>query len=82
MLIAVQTAQVSAADELEAFRLQYLGSKNQIKPLMGEIRNVSNDRKKEYGQAVNDDIVTELSDYGVDGAWHSSRWISLQYDRA
>ncbi|MCF8247550.1 MAG: phenylalanine--tRNA ligase subunit alpha [Saprospiraceae bacterium] len=40
--------------ELEQFRIQYLGSKNVIKPLMGEIRNVPNEQKKEYGQLVNE----------------------------
>lgn len=41
-------------DELEQFRIKYLGSKNIIKPLFGEIRNVANDQKKAYGQAVNE----------------------------
>ena len=38
---------------LEQFRIQYLGSKNVIKPLFGEIRNVPNEEKKAYGQLVN-----------------------------
>lgn len=41
-------------DGLEAFRIQYVGSKNEIKALFGEIRNVTNDRKKEFGQLLND----------------------------
>lgn len=40
-------------DELEAFRIKYLGAKNVIKPLMGEIRNVPNERKKDFGQLIN-----------------------------
>lgn len=41
-------------EQLEAFRIQYVGSKNEIKALFGEIKNVSNDRKKEFGQLLND----------------------------
>lgn len=44
---------VSNLEELEAFRIAFLGSKNTIKPLFGEIRNVENERKKEYGQLMN-----------------------------
>jgi phenylalanyl-tRNA synthetase alpha chain len=35
------------------FRLRYLGSKNIIKPLMGAIRTIPNEQKREYGQLVN-----------------------------
>ncbi len=41
------------AEQLEKFRIQFLGSKNELKGLFGEIKNVANDRKKEFGQAVN-----------------------------
>lgn len=41
-------------DQVEAFRVRFLGSKNEIKSLFGEIRNVANERKKEFGQRVND----------------------------
>ncbi len=43
----------SDKESLETFRIRYLGSKNILKPLMGEIRNVENDRKKEYGLLIN-----------------------------
>lgn len=42
------------ADQLEQFRITYLGSKNVIKALFGEIKNVENERKKEFGQVLND----------------------------
>jgi len=45
--------EISNAEELEKFRIQFLGSKNELKALFGEIKNVANDRKKEFGQAVN-----------------------------
>ena len=50
---AIESASPQTAEELEQFRIQYLGSKNTIKPLFGEIKNVPNERKKEYGQLVN-----------------------------
>ena len=38
----------------EVFRIKYLGSKGLIKSIMGEIKNVPNDKKKEFGQLLND----------------------------
>jgi len=49
----IKTALVADSDALEQFRIKYLGSKNIIKPIFGEIRNVPNERKKEFGQLVN-----------------------------
>ncbi|MFQ5446057.1 MAG: phenylalanine--tRNA ligase subunit alpha, partial [Saprospiraceae bacterium] len=49
----VESASPNSKEELEQFRIKYLGSKNIIKPLFGEIRNVPNEQKKEYGQLVN-----------------------------
>jgi len=41
------------AAELEQFRIQYLGTKGLIKGLMEEMRNVPNERKRDYGQLMN-----------------------------
>lgn len=49
----IEAARPSDAEALEQFRIRYLGSKNQIKPLMGEIRNVPNEQKKDFGQLIN-----------------------------
>ena len=49
----IESASPHSNEELEQFRIQYLGSKNSIKPLFGEIRNVPKEQKKEYGQLVN-----------------------------
>jgi phenylalanyl-tRNA synthetase alpha chain len=54
MLAAVNSAAVESTEELEAFRIRYVGSKNEIKALFGEIKNVDNDRKKEFGQRLNE----------------------------
>jgi len=53
MKAAIEAEQPSNLDELEQFRIKYLGSKNVIKGLFGEIRNIPNEQKKDYGQRVN-----------------------------
>ena len=53
ILEEIKAAPVENAADLEQFRIKYLGSKNIIKPLFGEIRNVPNERKKEFGQLLN-----------------------------
>lgn len=49
----IEEALPNSTEELEQFRIKYLGTKNIIKPLFGEIRNIANERKKEFGQLVN-----------------------------
>jgi phenylalanyl-tRNA synthetase alpha chain len=41
------------AEALEVFRIQYLGTKGILKSLMGEMANVPNERKRDYGQLMN-----------------------------
>ncbi len=53
ILAEIENTNPSSAEETEQFRIKYLGSKNILKPLFGEIRNVPNERKKEFGQLVN-----------------------------
>lgn len=53
ILSEVKEAELDNAEALEQFRINYLGAKNQIKAIFGEIRNVPNERKKEFGQLVN-----------------------------
>ena len=49
----IEAAQPDSMEALEQFRIKYLGTKNTIKPLFGEIRNIANEQKKEYGQLIN-----------------------------
>lgn len=49
----ITTAAPADATELEQFRIRFLGSKNVIKPLFAEMKNVPNERKKEFGQLLN-----------------------------
>lgn len=49
----ITSSVISTAEELETWRIKYLGSKNIIKPLFAEIRNVPNEQKKEFGLRLN-----------------------------
>ena len=40
--------------QVEEFRIKYLGTKGQLKNLMGELKNVPVDQKKEAGQLLNE----------------------------
>lgn len=42
------------ADEVEAFRIKYLGTKGLVKAVMGEMKNVPNENKKEFGLILNE----------------------------
>ena len=41
-------------DETEAFRIKYLGTKGLVKDVMGEMKNVPGDKKREFGQLLNE----------------------------
>lgn len=45
---------IQNAETLEAFRIKFLGTKNVLKDLFAAIKDVPNERKKEYGQQVNE----------------------------
>jgi len=42
------------SEEAENFRIKYLGSKGLVKEVMGEMKNVAADKKKEFGQLLNE----------------------------
>ncbi|HRI21559.1 MAG TPA: phenylalanine--tRNA ligase subunit alpha [Panacibacter sp.] len=42
------------ADAAEAFRIKYLGTKGLVRAIMGEMKNVPNDQKKQFGQLLNE----------------------------
>ncbi len=50
----ITAAVVANAEQLEAFRIKYLGTKGLVKSIMGEMKNVPADRKKEAGQLLNE----------------------------
>ena len=53
VLAAINDAKPSNAEELEHFRIQYLGTKNVLKDLFGAMAQLPGERKKEYGQLMN-----------------------------
>lgn len=49
----IEAFNIADLNLLEAFRIRFLGSKNILKPIAAGIREIPNDRKKEFGQLVN-----------------------------
>lgn len=49
----IQSVTAANADEAEAFRIKYLGSKSVLKDFFSWMPQVPNERKKEFGQAMN-----------------------------
>ena len=50
----INTATAAGKDELEAFRIKYLGTKGLVKTIMSEMKNVAPDNKKGAGQLLNE----------------------------
>src|SRR5687767_445773 len=50
----IDSTQIESESALEAFRIRFLGTKNILKPLSASIREVPNERKKEFGQLINE----------------------------
>lgn len=53
VLAEIINAAPGNADELEQFRIKYLGTKGVLKELFGAMGTLPNERKKEYGQLMN-----------------------------
>lgn len=50
----ISAYEISDQATLEQFRIQFLGSKNVLKDLFAEMKNIEPARKKEFGQCVNE----------------------------
>lgn len=50
----VKSFQTDNKEQLEAFRIKYLGSKGLLKDFFAEFKNVPNEQKKEFGQVINE----------------------------
>ena len=44
---------VASSEDVEALRVEFLGKKGHLAMLMGELKNVPNEEKKEFGRVVN-----------------------------
>jgi len=53
LLEEIKSVNITTADEAEKFRITFLGSKGKVKSLMGSIKDVPNDLKRDFGQAAN-----------------------------
>lgn len=51
----------TSKDEIEAFRIKYLGKKGLLNSFFAEFKNVPNDQKKEFGQVINQ-LKTDATD--------------------
>ena len=49
----VQAFSSTNKEEIESFRIKYLGKKGLLNELFAEFKNVPNDQKKEFGQIIN-----------------------------
>ncbi|WP_236975447.1 phenylalanine--tRNA ligase subunit alpha [Membranihabitans maritimus] len=49
----IENISMETSEELEKFRIKFLGSKNQLKPLFSEIKNIPPNSRKEFGQQIN-----------------------------
>ncbi len=49
----IEATLVSTKDDLEQFRIKYLGTKGLVKTIMSEMKNVAAEQKKEAGQLLN-----------------------------
>ncbi len=49
----VEKFQAKTQDEIEAFRIKFLGKKGLLNDFFAEFKNVANDQKKEFGQSIN-----------------------------
>src|SRR5215213_274067 len=59
----INATQITNPQELEKFRIKYLGTKGIVKNLFGEMKAVPAERKKEFGQVLNEFKQTAESKY-------------------
>ena len=72
-LAEVQQFSSNSKDEIENFRIKYLGKKGLLSQFFAEFKNVPNEQKKEFGQVINElknsatqkvnDLKTALEDH-------------------
>jgi len=53
LLLHISNTTIHDAEGLESFRISYLGSKNMLKDLFAQMKDIEPSRKKEFGQLMN-----------------------------
>ncbi|WP_179316664.1 phenylalanine--tRNA ligase subunit alpha [Winogradskyella undariae] len=54
LIAEAEAFKAQSKEEVEAFRIKYLGSKGHLKAFYSELKNVANDQKREFGQIINE----------------------------
>ncbi|KAB1068081.1 phenylalanine--tRNA ligase subunit alpha [Tamlana haliotis] len=68
LIAEAEAFEAKSKEEVEAFRIKYLGKKGLLNDFFAEFKNVANDQKKEFGQTINklkktaEEKVNELKD--------------------
>src|SRR5690554_4602284 len=68
LITEVEAFKAQSKDEIENFRIKYLGKKGVLNDYFAAFKNVANDQKKEFGQVINqlkktaEDKVAELKE--------------------
>ena len=76
----ITAAEAANAAALEEFRIKYLGTKGLVKQIMGEMKNVPNDQKKEFGQILNAfKIVAEEKFEALQAGVKKKKWNSKNW---
>ena len=75
--IEIENFTAKDAQAVENFRIKYLGTKGIVKNLMTEMKNVPADKKKEFGQILNEfKQLTEAKYEELKSLTTHSRWLS------
>ena len=53
LIAEAEAFRAQSKEEIEAFRIKYLGKKGLLNDYFAEFKNVANDQKKEFGQVIN-----------------------------
>ncbi len=53
LIAEAEAFKTQSKEEVEAFRIKYLGKKGLLNDFFSEFKNVANDQKKEFGQTIN-----------------------------
>ncbi|MDN3491370.1 phenylalanine--tRNA ligase subunit alpha [Winogradskyella bathintestinalis] len=54
LIVEAEGFKAQSKEEVEAFRIKYLGSKGILRAFYSELKNVANEQKREFGQVINE----------------------------
>jgi phenylalanyl-tRNA synthetase alpha chain len=74
----IESFTISNAQELEAYRIKFLGTKGIVKALLAEMKNVPSEKKKEFGQVLND--FKQFAEARYEDARHSATQSTTETD--